>query len=171
MNDSARHEGAHLAYICLGSNIRPVENLRSAVELLRERSAVLRLSSCWETEAVSNPTIDGIHWPNFLNTAALISTPLDPAALKKEVLAPIEQKLGRVRTSDKYAPRTIDLDLTIYDSEVLDEELWRRVHLALIFAELVPELKNPQTGEMLCETAMRLAKEHYARKRLDVVTG
>ena len=43
--------------------------------------------------------------------------------LKKLVLHPIENKLGRVRTRDKYLPRTIDLDIIIFDSEVVDPNL------------------------------------------------
>lgn len=171
MNASGRDEAAHLAYICLGSNISPAENLRRAVDLLREKTEVLKLSACWESEAVSSPSLSSVQWPNFLNAGALIATRLAPDDLKEQVLGTIEQRLGRVRTSDKYAPRTIDLDLSIYDGEVLDAELWRRVYMALIFAELVPELKNPQTGETIHETAARLSKTQFARQRPDVALG
>jgi 7,8-dihydro-6-hydroxymethylpterin-pyrophosphokinase len=87
---------------------------------------------------------------------------------KQEILGPIEAKLGRVRTADKYAPRTIDLDITIFDGQVLDADLWKRVYLALIFAELAPDLHNPQTRETLHETASRLAKQQHALQRLDI---
>ena len=168
MNASASSEADHQAYICLGSNIAPAENLRQAVGLLRQLVKVLRVSACWETEAVTSSSMAGIQWPNFLNAAVLIATPHGPAEIKEQVIAPIEQRLGRVRTSDKYAPRTIDLDLTIYDGRVLDADVWRRVYLALIFAEFIPELKNPLTGEAIRDTAARLSKEQFARKRADV---
>ncbi len=169
MNDSARYEGQHLAYLCLGSNISPAENLPRAVGLLRQRAAVLRLSACWESEAVSSPTLAGIQWPNFLNAAALIATPLTPAEIKEHIIGPIEQALERVRTGDKYAPRTIDLDLAIYDGEVFDADIWQRVYLALIFAELTPGLIHPQTGETIGETAARLSKRRFARQRSDIL--
>lgn len=145
----------HRAYLCLGSNIDPVENLRRAVQLLRQRTEVLSLSSCWETEAVMGNGAAG-QAPNFLNLGACIRTTLDPEALKAQILRPLEQELGRVRTADKYAPRTIDLDITLYDRAVLDPELWRRPYLALVFAEMLPDLRNAETGETLSEAARRL---------------
>ncbi len=169
MNASARREEPHLAYLCLGSNIAPAENLPRAVRLLRQQAAVQKVSACWESEAVSSPSMAGIQWANFLNAAALIATPLTPAEIKEQVIGPIEQKLGRVRTGDKYAPRTIDLDVTIYDGKVLDADIWQRVYLALIFAELTPGLTHPQTGETIGETAVRLSKLHFARQRPDVI--
>ncbi len=158
MNASANPEGEHQVYLCLGSNIDPVENISKAVNLLRERTHLLALSAVWETEALSASGRDSAadRWPNFLNLAAFVITPLDPAALKARILKPIEQQLGRVRKADKYAPRTIDLDITLYDQEQLDPEIWQRVYLAVTFAELLPDLKNPETGETLKAAAERL---------------
>ncbi len=166
MNASGSPEAEHQAYLCLGSNIDPAENLRKAVDLLRQRTHLLALSTCWETEAV------GSSGPNFLNIGALIETrygaspsgasPYGAAELKEQVLSPIENELGRVRSADKYAPRTIDLDITIFDGQILDPEIWRRVYMALIFAEMLPGLRNPESGETLGETARRLRAEHLA---------
>lgn len=145
-------EVQHQAYLCLGSNIHPEENLRKAIELLRARTRVLALSNCWESEAI------GANGPNFLNIGASILTPLDPEALKTRVLRPIENELGRVRSADKYAPRTMDLDITVFDGQVLDPELWRRAYLAVIFAELLPDLRHPETSESIEAVAERLKK-------------
>ncbi len=150
MNAFAPHEPDHQAYLCLGSNIRPVANLLSAIELLRQRTQLQALSTCWESAAVGS---DG---PNFFNIGALVSTPLDAPRLKEQILAPIENALGRVRSANKYAPRTMDIDIVIFDGQVLDAEIWRRVYLALIFAEMIPSLANPDSGEMLAEIAQRL---------------
>ncbi len=76
--------------------------------------------------------------PRFLNAIAWISTPLDLDKFKAEVLAPIEQALGRVRTADKNAPRTIDLDVIVFDERVLDNNLWQRDFIVLPLAELRP---------------------------------
>ncbi len=152
MNQSPEHH----ACICLGSNIDPAENLRKAVQLLRERTRVIAQSLCWETEAVGSPG------PNFLNLGVCIATSLDPLSLKEQVLAPIEKQLGRVRSADKNAPRTIDLDITLYDGQAIDQDLWQRVYLALIFSELVPGLSHPQTGEPLELLAQRMQREHLA---------
>jgi 2-amino-4-hydroxy-6-hydroxymethyldihydropteridine diphosphokinase len=140
----------HLAYLSIGSNIEPLRNIPRAIALLREHSPGLALSARYETKAVGNAG------PNFINLAVCLTTPLDAAALKRDVLAPIEKALGRVRTADKYAPRTIDLDITLFDGQVVDQELWKRFHLAAPLAELLPGFKNPQTGETLEAVALRL---------------
>lgn len=143
----------HRAFISLGSNINPAENIRRAVALLREHAEVTELSACYETSAVGS---DG---PNFLNMTVALLTDLDTAGLKAQVLGPIENQLGRVRTEDKNAPRTIDLDIVVFDEQVIDEDLWRRVHLALPLSELLPDLKHPESQQPLREVAQRLLEQ------------
>ncbi len=63
--------------------------------------------------------------PNFLNAAVLIETDLTAAELKEQVLQVIERELGRVRTADKNAPRTIDLDIALFGDQVLMTERGR----------------------------------------------
>jgi 2-amino-4-hydroxy-6-hydroxymethyldihydropteridine diphosphokinase len=150
LSASTRPDPQHVAYLSLGSNIEPAQNIARAVELLRGYWPGLRLSEVYETRAV------GSAGPNFFNLAACLATALDAAALKTQVLRPIENQLGRVRSADKNAPRTIDLDIILFDGEVLDSELWQRYYLAAPLAELLPELKNLVTGETLRETAQHL---------------
>lgn len=158
-----QHPKLHRACICLGSNIDPESNMKKAVMLLRELSNIEGLSACYETVAV------GSSGPNFLNMAACLVTAMPPDALKEQVLHPIEQQLGRVRMQDKNAPRTIDLDLIIYDNQVLDPELWRRVHLALPFSELLPELQDPDSGKSLKDIAAELEDRETALLRPELV--
>ena len=70
--------------------------------------------SCGETEPV-----DVVDQPSFVNGACLVETTLTPRALLEALLA-IEERLGRVREVRR-GPRTIDLDLLLFGSEVLDE--------------------------------------------------
>jgi 2-amino-4-hydroxy-6-hydroxymethyldihydropteridine diphosphokinase len=156
-------EGRHMAYLCLGSNITPVENLRRAIHLLCERAQLLALSACWESPAI------GGQGQNFLNIGALVATLLNAAELKKQVLRPIEKQLGRVRSADKYAPRTIDIDIILFDGQVLDPEIWQRSYLALIFAEMLPGLRHPKSGETIAETAQRLQQKSLAIPRPELV--
>jgi 2-amino-4-hydroxy-6-hydroxymethyldihydropteridine diphosphokinase len=149
-------QSEHWAYLCLGSNIQPVENLRKGIDLLCQRTRLLALSTCWESVAIGSPG------PNFLNIGARIATPLDAAALKEHVLSPIEKQLGRVRSADKNAPRTMDIDIILFDGQILDATIWQRVYLALIFAEMLPGLRHPVTGETLAETAHRLREKSPA---------
>ncbi len=148
------------AFIELGSNIDPSLHLPEAVRHLVRVGQVRRLSRVYHSAAVGPAG-----QPDFTNAAALLETPLDPSALREE-LKTIELALGRVRTADKFAPRVIDLDLTLYGSLVLDHgplrlpspDLLERAYLAVIMAELSPGFNHPETGETLAEIAARLSE-------------
>ncbi len=141
-----------LYYLSLGSNIEPEKNLPAAMARLRKHGEVQAVSSVWQTSPV------GSTGPDFLNAAAAFRSPLSPASLRKKVLLKIEQELGRRRTRDKYAPRTIDMDILIAGDKVLDPEIWRQAHLAVPLGELYPELLHPGTGEPLTVVSRQLAK-------------
>jgi 2-amino-4-hydroxy-6-hydroxymethyldihydropteridine diphosphokinase len=149
------------ACLLLGSNIRPEDHIPLAVDLLQKQLSVLQASSVWETTAVGS---DG---PNFLNAALLVSTSLGINALKERVLHPIEAQLGRVRSRDKNAARTIDIDMLIFDGQTLDSTLWNYAYRAVPAAELLPETLSG-TGEKLKDAAARLYRTGQIRLRTDV---
>ena len=103
------------AYISLGSNIDSEHNMREAVRRLSLRCHLLAVSPVYETAPVGRTDQS-----NFLNAAALIETELTAVELKTNVLQVIEGELGRVRTADRNAPRTIDLDISLFNEEVFD---------------------------------------------------
>jgi len=140
----------HTAYLSLGSNINPIENLRKAVALMRMVGQVTQISGIWETEAV------GRNGPNFFNLGLVYKTPYSQITLKDLVLYRIEDQLGRMRTADKNAPRPIDLDIIIFDGQMIDTELWSRLYIGGPFAEIIPDLVNPMTGLSLKATADQL---------------
>jgi 2-amino-4-hydroxy-6-hydroxymethyldihydropteridine diphosphokinase len=147
----------HTIYLILGSNIDPVENTRRAIRLLSERVQVLAMSTCWETPPV------GTDGPNFINAAVCIQTDFEPEELKTKVLRAIELELGRVRSADKFAPRPIDLDIVIWDGQVIESQLWTLAYLALPFSELLPELLHPVSQKHLAEVAAELHLAGNAR--------
>lgn len=153
----------HRAYLTIGSNIDPERHVRQAVALLAQHSRLVALSSVWQTTAV------GAAGPDFLNLAVLLETDLDAMALKYSLLRPLEEKMGRVRTENKNAPRTMDMDIVIFDDEVIDPALWERAFLAVTFAELLPNLTHPHTGETLPQLAERLCRQSPAHRRPDIV--
>ena len=61
-----------------------------------------------------------VEQPRFLNAAVRVRTELSPRALLERLLE-IERQLGRTRDGPRYGPRTIDLDLLVYDDAVVDE--------------------------------------------------
>jgi len=152
----------HQAYVSLGSNINPRENMLAAMKHLRQLVTVNTYSTIWETDAV------GSEGPRFLNAAAWISTDLTPDALKTQVLSVIEQELGRVRTTDKNAPRTIDLDIIVFDEIILESNLWKRDFLAIPIAELRPDLEMPGEGITVNQVAQGMRASSTAVPRLDL---
>lgn len=144
------------AFVSIGSNIEPERHLPEAVRLLAARSHLVAVSPVYETLPVGSTG-----QPNFLNAAALLETGLTATELKREVLGAIEQELGRMRTANKYAPRTIDLDVSLFNDEVLDlgdrripdPEILIFPHIARPLADLAPDYRHPETGHTLLEIA------------------
>ena len=106
------------AFVGLGSNVGDREGtIARAVELLSDATGVevVAVSQLRETEPWGP-----VEQPPYLNGAIELETELPPRALL-DVLLAVEQALGRDRTGERWGPRTIDLDLLIYDDVVVDE--------------------------------------------------
>jgi 2-amino-4-hydroxy-6-hydroxymethyldihydropteridine diphosphokinase len=140
---------AALAYIGLGSNQGDRKAfLERAIEQLRP----LRVSRIVETDPWGR-----IDQPKYLNAVAEVSTDLEPDALLDRLLA-VERDLGRVRR-ERWGPRTIDLDLLLYeDREVRSEalavphpRLARRRFVLEGLAELCPDRAVPGLGKTIRE--------------------
>ncbi len=154
------------AVLGLGSNIEPYCNLPRAVEMLEGQVKLVAMSRAWETPAVGHAGA-----PDYINAALLVRTTLDPPELKSRVIRPIEAALGRVRTQDKNAPRPIDIDLLLYDGQVLDPQIWRQAYLAVPVAELFPNLTDPESGAPLAQVAVSLARQTRFEPRPTVLPG
>ena len=140
------------AFVGLGANLGAREEmLARAVERLRahEGVAVVAISELRETDPVGV-----VDQPRFLNGAVLVETTLSPRALL-EVLLEVERELGRVR-SERWGPRTVDLDLLVYDDVTIDEPGLRVPHPRLHerrfalepLADLDPDLVIPGRGSV-----------------------
>lgn len=149
--------GAHnLAYLSLGSNIEPERNLRAAVVQLAQFGRVRATSRVWQTAPIGYA-----NQPDFLNAAVLLETQLSAQALREQAIAQIETALGRVRTDNKNAPRTIDIDIMLFNRDVVavgqrqipDPEVLERPFVAIPLAEIAPDYVHPQTGATLRDIA------------------
>ncbi len=154
----------HQVYLSLGSNIQPKANLPRAIDLLAEYGDILKGSSAWESESVGS---DG---PNYLNACVLFMTPLFLEELKEKIIHPIEAKLGRQRSEDKYAPRTIDIDVIIFDDQSCNDKFWALAFVVIPLAEIYPEFRNPLTRENITETAKRLRQKIWMETRAEVLS-
>ena len=96
-------------YISAGSNVEPRKHLAAALDMLRDGLHVTGVSTIHQTPAIGRPRD-----PDFLNCVFQAETAMQPRAVKFDLLGPIEDALGRERGADRYAPRTIDLDLILY---------------------------------------------------------
>ena len=121
--------------IGLGSNIDPEANLEQAVQELKSRFKVSKQSQWIRTKPI------GIKdQPDFYNGALLMETELEQQSLKKE-LKRIEDILGRDRSLPKFGPRTIDLDILIWNKKVVDEDYYERDFLRKGVEEIIPDLE------------------------------
>lgn len=152
----------HRAYLSLGSNIEAESNLPKAVKMLQEVGKVEAVSSVWESESV------GFDGPNFLNACVLFLTHLGPVEFKEQVIRPIEAKLGRVRSAEKNAPRTIDIDIELYDETPLNADFWEYALVIVPLAELLPDFIHPAKGDALAKVAEQFQSQVWIEKREDV---
>jgi 7,8-dihydro-6-hydroxymethylpterin-pyrophosphokinase len=89
--------------------------------------------------------------------------------LKDQVTHPIEARLGRKRSEDKYAPRTIDIDIIIFDGQSCNDKFWSLAYVVIPLAEIYSEFQNPLTHEAISETAKRLQEKIWLKRRSDVL--
>jgi 2-amino-4-hydroxy-6-hydroxymethyldihydropteridine diphosphokinase len=148
-----------IAYISIGSNINPAENVLESLRLLAQQVRIVNISTVYLTEAIDRP-----EQPKYYNTVIAIETQQSPADLKYNILRPIETQLGRKRTEDKSAPRPIDLDILIYEDYVIsnpelvipDPQILNRAFIAIPLYELAPNLLIPKYNILIKDIAVTM---------------
>jgi 2-amino-4-hydroxy-6-hydroxymethyldihydropteridine diphosphokinase len=165
-----------LAFIALGSNIEPEYHLPEATRHLYSLGRIESVSVAYQSKPIGDR-----EQPDFINAAVLLSVNEEPETLRT-MLREIENSLGRERTEDKYASRTIDLDLVLFGDRVdpkfplPDPDILTRAHLAVPLAELDAEFCHPTTHEALGTIANRLrsdmlgANEDVSRRLLVILS-
>ena len=142
----------HRAYVALGANLDdPLGQLRAALDAVAALpdSRMLRTSSFYRTAPVGAPG-----QPDYLNAVAALETGLAPDDLLAALLE-IVHDFGR-RREYRNAPRTLDLDLLLYDDAVIDRphlqiphpRLHLRAFVLVPLAEIAPELRLPGRGSV-----------------------
>jgi len=154
----------HYAYLSLGSNIDPKIHLPKAIQMLKDYGQVQAVSHAWENHAVGSAG-----GPDFLNACVLFLSNLQPYDLKEQIIRPIEAKLGRVRFADKNAPRTIDLDIVLFDETPFNIEFWAYAFVVVPLAELIPDFVHPISGEKLSRVAEQLQSQVWIVRRNDML--
>ena len=139
------------AYLGMGTNIGDRrQNLREGLAGLGEFATIQAVSSVYETEPVGFR-----EQPDFWNLVARATTDLEPRELLTRTRA-VERRLGRV-DAVRNAPRTLDIDLLLYDGQVIRDpdlevphpRMLERAFVLVPLAELDPELRHPIAGQSI----------------------
>ena len=167
----------HIAYIGLGSNLQdPHEQLRRAfadLEGLPDTHVVAK-SSLYRSAPIGCPRLpDMTSQPDFVNAVAKISTALKPQELLKALLD-IEHQHGRER-SVRNAPRTLDLDVLLYDEVQLHEhgltiphpQMHLRAFVLQPLLEISPDVSIPGVGQ--AKESLCACEDQVLEKLCDVV--
>ena len=154
---------SHLAYLNLGSNIQPETNLLKAVELLSAYGEIVQHSQVWESEPV------GTSGDNYLNVCLAFKTQLDALGLKEQVIHPIENQLGRKRGPNKFIPRSMDIDIILFDDNPIQAKVWDLAFVVVPLADLYPVYRKTKTGESVLEIATRLRREVWLETRRGIL--
>ena len=136
-----------LAYVALGANlVNPAAQVRAALEALSHilDTRLLRASSLYCTAAITSDS-----QPDYINAVAALETSLTPDALLT-ALFEIENEFGR-RRDFHHAPRTLDLDLLLYDDRMMDHprlsvphpRMTQRAFVLVPLAEISPDVVIP----------------------------
>ncbi|MCK5696974.1 MAG: 2-amino-4-hydroxy-6-hydroxymethyldihydropteridine diphosphokinase [Gammaproteobacteria bacterium] len=153
----------HLIYVGIGSNIEQEKHIRLAIKYLQEcfgEHCQLQLSPVYKTQAI------GFKGDDFLNLVACFETELTALDVEK-TLKIIENKNGRCHNQEKFSARTLDIDLLLYDQDIINshgvnvprDEIEKYAFVLSPLADLAPELIHPQTHKTISTMWQQLQQQ------------
>jgi len=156
-------------YVAAGSNVRPHENLRTALALLRRSWPALRVS-----RAYANPAV-GFEGEDFVNLVIGFETD-EPLEVVLARLHKAEAACGRPRVAPKWAPRSMDLDVLLYGDAVGEfpgavlprPDLVRRAYMLGPLAELAPDVEHPTLHRSIRELWASFDRGAHAMRAVDI---
>lgn len=150
-------------FIGVGSNISQDKNILKALALLQKSLKVIKTSTFYQTKAIGPQKQD-----SYYNGVWQIESTLPPEEIKFNILRKVENNCGRTRSSNKFAPREIDLDLLLYHDKMIsysemkipDPDLYSRNFIAFPLAELDPNLVIPDTKKTINAIISSMKKDN-----------
>ena len=157
-------------YLGIGSNIDPEENLRLGIRELRRVFGEIELSAVYASAAV------GFDGADFLNMVVGLQSDDSPGAIQDQVEL-IHDLAGRERGAGKFSSRPLDIDLLLYDNQVVDEPALKLPRCDVLeysfvlrpLAELDPDLVHPQTGKTMIEHWQGFDAGSHPLRLVDVI--
>jgi GTP cyclohydrolase IV len=165
MSDGPSTHTKHTVYLALGSNIENRQDyLAAAIARLREVIDLHSISSIYETEPVGY-----LEQPSFLNMVCSGETDLSPHELLKYVKE-LESSSGR-RPTFRNGPRTIDIDILLYDQLKIEQEdlviphprMSTRAFVLVPLAEIAPAIREPASGQTIQALLAKVSKQGVQR--------
>lgn len=163
--------GSELARVFLGvgSNIEREENIRGAIGALRAAFGELVISPVYESRAV------GFDGDNFYNLVVAFDTDREPGEVARQVQE-IERRFGRERHPQRFAPRTLDLDVLLYGNLILQEggldiprkDIGRYAFVLRPLVDIAGDRRHPVTGESFAELWRRFNSSDQDLWQVDV---
>lgn len=155
----------HLVYVGIGSNIEQEKYIRIAAKSLVETfgsDCQLQLSPVYKTQAV------GFEGDDFFNLVACFHTDLSPYGVES-ALKEIEHSHGRKRNQNKFSARNLDIDLLLYDQEIIHtnginvprDEVEKYAFVLAPLADLSPDLIHPETHQTISTMWAELQKKTH----------
>ena len=154
-------------YISIGSNIDKDKNILASLHALEHHFGELTISNIYESDSV------GFTGDTFYNLVVGFNSELSVKEVAKQ-LRQIELDNGRTRNSQKFSPRTLDLDLILYDDLVINDgrlqiprdEIEHYAFVLEPLAEIAPTLKHPITHISYAELWEKFDKTNLKQKRV-----
>lgn len=136
----------HQVIVSVGSNIAPQQNIKTSHDILSREARLLDSADIIETAPVGYQ-----HQANFLNTAYLMETSLS-LELFNQFLKSVEDRMGRQRGPIRSGPRTIDLDIIIWDGDVLSDDYYQYTYVSVPVDQILTAHKiTLSTASKTCE--------------------
>lgn len=154
-------------YVSVGSNVERDRHIPLALQDLAGQFGALDVSSVYETAAV------GFAGDPFYNLVVGFDTEMAVEPLAA-ALNDLEHRHGRRRDAQKFAPRTLDLDLILYGDLVRSDrkpylprdEITRYAFVLEPLAEIAPTLRDPLSGRSYAELWAAFDKSRLEQKRV-----